>query len=321
MKRIYVTGGSGFLGRSVVRGLAAPTNGVELLVSADLRPPTQLLPNVSYEFADITDAAAISEQFARYRITTVIHLAAVVDPGRATAARRVSREQAFAVDVIGTRNVLDACRDNGVRRIVVSSSGAAYGYHADNPDSIDEATPLRGNPEFVYSDHKRLAEEMLAAERTARPELEQVILRIGTTLGASVDNQITALFEKRRLLAIRGSDSPFVFIWGEDVAAVVIRAALGRATGVFNVAGDGSMTISEIAAALGKSTMTIPEPVLRAVLALAHRLALTVYGPEQTKFLRYRPVLSNTKLKNEFGYTPRRTSREAFESWRTRTVN
>jgi len=159
---------------------------------------------------------------------------------------------------------------------------------------------------------------MLAAERTARPELEQVILRIGTILGESVDNQITALFEKRRLLAIRGSDSPFVFVWDEDVAAVVIRAALGGVTGAFNVAGDGAMTISEIAAALGKGTVTIPETVLRTALAIAHRLRLTTYGPEQTKFLQYRPVLRNAKLKNEFGYTPQRTSREALDSWRTR---
>jgi len=147
VKRIYVTGGSGFLGQSVVRGLAARTGDVELLVSADLRRPPELLPNITYEFADITDADAITEQFDRHRITTVIHLAAVVNPGKAAAT--VSRERAHAVDVVGTRNVLDACRVNGVRRIVVSSSGAAYGYHADNPDWIDEDTPLRGNPEFV----------------------------------------------------------------------------------------------------------------------------------------------------------------------------
>ena len=103
---------------------------------------------------------------------------------------------------------------------------------------------MRGNPEFVYADHKRLVEEMLAAERTANPGLEQVILRIGTILGESVDNQITALFDRKRLLAIRGSSSPFVFIWDDDVVAIMIRAVLGGPTGAFNVAGDGAMTIA-----------------------------------------------------------------------------
>ncbi len=312
VKRVYVTGGSGFLGSSVVSGLAAFTDEVELVVSADVRPPSSLLPNVRYERVDVTDAAAVDEQLRRHRIDTVVHLAAIVNSGK-----MIPRDRSYAVDVTGTRTVLDACRANRVTRIVVSSSGAAYGYHADNPPWIDEQTPLRGNPEFVYADHKRLVEEMLAAEQISNPGLEQVILRIGTILGESVDNQITALLRRKRLLAIRGSASPFVFVWDDDVVAVMIRAVLGGPTGAFNVAGDGALTIDQIAAALGKPMLTLPEPVLRAALAVGHRLGLTRYGPEQTVFLQYRPVLDNTKLKQVFGYTPTRSSAQAFDAWRT----
>ncbi len=214
------------------------------------------------------------------------------------------------------RYVLDACLSHGVRRVVVSSSGAAYGYHPDNPAWITEDQPVRGNEEFAYAHHKRLVEEMLADLRATRPQLEQVVLRIGTILGERVDNQITALFQRPRLLKIRGSESPFVFIWDTDVAAIIQRAVTGEVTGVFNVAGDGAMTVSEIAAALGKGTMTVPEPVLRRVLAVGRRLGATAYGPEQTKFLQFRPVLDNTRLKDVFGYVPSYTSAEAFEAWR-----
>ena len=118
--------------------------------------------------------------------------------------------------------MLDACLAHGVRRIVVSSSGAAYGYHADNPEWLTEDDPVRGNEVFAYSHHKRLVEEMLAARAPTHPELEQVVLRIGTILGERVDNQITALFERPRLLKIRGSSSPFVFIWDTDVVAIIM---------------------------------------------------------------------------------------------------
>ena len=67
--------------------------------------------------------------------------------------------------------------------------------------------------------------------------------------------------------------------------------------------------------ALDRPTLTIPEPLLRAALAVAKPLGLTQYGPEQTKFLQHRPVLDNTRLKEVFGYTPRLTSREAFTAW------
>jgi UDP-glucose 4-epimerase len=143
-----------------------------------------------------------------------------------------------------------------------------------------------------------------------------VVLRIGTILGERVDNQITDLFRRGRLLKIRGSDSPFVFIWDEDVVAIIQRAVLGDRTGIFNVAGDGAMTIDEIAAELNKPVMSVPVGVLKAALATAHRLGLTPHGAAQTDFLRYRPVLDNTRLKEEFGYTPRFTSREAFAAWR-----
>ena len=152
---------------------------------------------------DVTDAAAVDAGIAEAAPEVVVHLASIVTPGKDS-----SREKEYAVDVDGSRHVFDACLAHGVRRVVVSSSGAAYGYHADNPVPLTEDDPVRGNEEFAYSHHKRLVEEQLAALRTEHPELEQVVLRIGTILGRHVDNQITALFERPRLLQIRGADSP-----------------------------------------------------------------------------------------------------------------
>jgi UDP-glucose 4-epimerase len=294
--KVLVTGGAGFLGRSVVVGLAAAGHEV---VSTDLRPPAVVM--------DVTSASSVSSVISSEQPEVVVHLASIVTPGPGS-----TRDLEYAVDVTGTRHVLDACVAAGVRRVVVSSSGAAYGYHPDNPAWITEDQPVRGNEEFAYSHHKRLVEEMLPSY----PSLEQVVLRIGTILGRSVDNQITALFERKRLLRIRGSESPFVFIWDEDVVAIIQQAVTGSVTGVFNVAGDGALTITEIAALLEKPVLTIPEPVLRGALAVLSRVGLSPYGPEQTRFLQYRPVLSNERLRTVFGYTPTRTSREAFDEWR-----
>ena len=312
MKRVYVTGGNGFLGNSVVAGLATAKDRVELVVSADIRPPAgdRVIEGVEYEIADVTDAHTVNEQIRNHGIDTVVHLASMMNPGKG-----VTLEQEYAVDVTGTGNVLAACVAAGVGRIVVSSSGAAYGYHADNPGWLIETDPVRGNDSFAYSRHKRLVEEMLAGFRDTNPELEQVVLRIGTILGKSVDNQITDLFKKDRLLKIKGSDSPFVFIWDEDVVAIMLQAVLGDVTGTFNVAGDGRMKIGEIAEAMGKGTIPVPVGVLKAGLTAGSKLGLTDHGPEQTDFLQYRPVLDNRKLKETFGYTPKFTTRQAFKAW------
>lgn len=312
MTRVLVTGGNGFLGTSVVEELARRGHEV---VSTDLALPREPVPGVRHEAMDVTDAAGVDRVVGGHGVEVVVHLASVVTPGRHS-----DRAREHAVDVGGTRHVLDACLAHGVRRIVVSSSGAAYGYHPDNGVAhggwLTEDDPLRGNTEFAYSDHKRQVEELLARLRDTRPELEQVVLRIGTILGARVDNQITALFRRRRLLKVRGSDSPFVFVWDTDVVEVIAGAATGAVTGVFNVAGDGALTIDQIARRLGRPTLVVPEPVLRAVLAVAKPLGLTPYGPEQTVFLRHRPVLDNTRLKTVLGIAPRLSSEQAFDAWR-----
>jgi UDP-glucose 4-epimerase len=241
----------------------------------------------------------------------VVHLASIVTPGKNS-----NRAFEYDVDVNGTRNLLQACVTHGVVRIIVSSSGAAYGYYADNPPWLVETDTIRGNTEFAYACHKRLVEEMLLEYRQKHPELQQIVFRIGTILGATVRNQITDLFEKPTLIAIAGSDSPFVFIHDQDVIGAIVHGIDSQATGIFNVAGDGKLSIFEIALRMGKHCRVLPPGVVKAGLWLLKKLHLTQYGPEQIDFLRYRPVLLNTRLKEVFGYIPKLTSAQVFDLYR-----
>lgn len=307
MTRVLITGGAGFLGSHVAAALVARPD-VELVVAGDVRRPEHPLDGVVYDECDVTVAGTLAPLLERHGIDVVVHLAAIVNPGR-------DHDLEYRVDVDGSRHVLEACVAAGVRRIVVSSSGAAYGYHADNPEWLRESDPVRGNDEFPYSKHKRLVEQMLAGYREAHPELEQVVFRIGTILGPTVANQITALWDGSRLLAIRGSESPFVFVWVDDVAGAMARAATDGPPGVYNVAGDGKVTVNELADRLGKPVFTVPAGLLAFALRIGRALRLTVHGPEQVGFLQYRPVLANDRLKSEFGYTPTLSSGEAFEAY------
>ena len=306
--RVLVTGAAGFLGQGLI-GALAQGRLCEAVIAVDVRelPAAQQLPGITWVRQDVRDPA-LANTIAAHHIDTVVHLASIVTPGKDS-----NRAFEYSVDVGGTHNVLQACVQHGVRHIVVSSSGAAYGYHADNAPWLAEDMPLRGNDSFAYSHHKRLVEEMLAQYRQNHPQLAQTVLRIGTILGDRGDNQITALFEKPRLLAIQGSDSPFVFIWDEDVTGAILHALSGQAqSGCFNLAGDGALTIFDIAQKLNKPPLVLPAWLLKSALWLGSRLGVSRYGPEQLDFLRYRPVLLNTALKTRFGYTPAKTSAAAF---------
>jgi UDP-glucose 4-epimerase len=161
-----------------------------------------------------------------------------------------------------------------------------------------------------------MVEGLVSRSRRLHPEVGILLLRPGTILGASTSNQITALFRQPVLLGLRESETPFVFVWDEDVAEVIARGVELGVTGTFNVAGDGTMTLSDIAAAEGRRLVRLPAAAVRRALAIGHRLGVSRYGPEQVDFMRHRPVLDNTRLRRAFPGLPRLTTRETYELYR-----
>lgn len=306
---VLVTGAAGYVGRLCIAALAKHMDELSALVALDWTEvdPANRIAGVAYERGDICDPA-LKELFRKHRIDTVVHLASIV-----RTPEGAPKDLAYRVDVLGTQNVLEACQAVGAKKLIVTSSGAAYGYHPDNPQWLDENDPLRGNEEFEYSKNKRLIEEMLARWREERPELQQVIFRPGTVVGPDVHSPVTDLFEKPVILGIMGSESPFVFIWDQDLVACLVDAVFSDKVGIYNQAGDGALTPREIAHLLGKPYVPLPASLVKGALWLLKSLRLTENGPERVAFLRYRPVLSNRRLKEEYGYVPQLTSREAFE--------
>lgn len=306
---VLVTGAAGYVGALLVNALATRRADLSALVALDWSEPGrfQTPTGVTNVQQDICDPS-LTSLLRQHRIDTVVHLASIL-----RAPKNAPKDLAYRVDVLGTKNVLDACRSAGVRRLIVTSSGAAYGYHPDNPSWLDEDDPLRGNAAFEYARNKRRVETMLSRWRMDHPELRQVVFRPGTIVGANVHSPVTDLFEKPFVLGVAGANSPFVFIWDEDLVACLVEAVLGEKTGVYNVAGDGALSPRQIARLLGKPYVPVPAWLLAAALWLLKQLRVTESGPERVDFLRYRPVLSNRRLKQEFGYTPRLSSRAAFE--------
>ncbi len=307
-RTVMITGAAGYIGSLLTQTLAEKEY-ISRIIATDIKELPQHVKSDKIHFYE-TDvrSPSLGELMRKYHVDVVVHLSTIVTPGK-----KSNRELEYAVDVLGTKNVLECCINEGVGQLIVTSSGAAYGYYPDSPQWLDENDPLRGNQEFAYSHHKRLVEEMLAEYRQSHPEVKQLIFRPCTILGETTNNQITALFHKPFILGVVGSSIPFSFIWDMDMIACIEKGIRESWKGIFNVAGDGVVTMREIAHYMGKRYISIPPGLLRSVLWLLKKFNTRQYGPEQVNFLRYRPVLSNRRLKQEFGYIPMKISQEVFE--------
>jgi UDP-glucose 4-epimerase len=305
MATVLITGAAGFIGRALTTALKS----AHYVVALDVRevPEERRLPGVSYATADIGDPK-LGGIFRTYQPQTVVHLASVVAAGG-------DPERDFAIDVLGTKNVLEASLAAGAKHIVVTSSGAAYGYHADNPVPLRESDALRGNEDFPYARHKRLVEEMLGEWRTKYPQLKQTVFRPCTVLGPGTSNQITAIFSRPVVVGLSGTATPFSLISELDVVEALAKAVNETRDGVYNLAGDGTLSLREIADLLGKKFLPLPPALLKAVLWIMNKLRMTSLGPAHVKFIQYRPVLANDRLKADFGYTPRFDARAVFDRY------
>jgi UDP-glucose 4-epimerase len=313
-QNVLITGSSGYLGSLLVENLSKKVEKeykekVANIVAMDVRevPENKRLKGVTYVTEDIR-SDKLDAIVGEHNINTVVHLAAIVSPGKNS-----NRELEYSIDVGGTKNILDACVNHGVSRIIVTSSGAAYGYHPDNPEWLIEEYPLRGNEEHAYSWHKKLVEEMMSEYKKNHPELEQIIFRVSTILGKNTQNRITKLFDRQTMFTINSSKCPFVFIWDKDLVNCLEQGIFSEKEGVYNVAGDGKLTIYELAQMQGKKVLNLPLWLVKTFMGVAKTLRLIESGPSATIFVQYRPVLDNKKLKNDFGFQPSLSTKETFE--------
>jgi UDP-glucose 4-epimerase len=290
---VLVTGGTGYLGTLAIEAL--DDAGVAPIVSLDVREPRRPRARVVEVTADLRDVD-LEALLRGHDVRAVVHLASIVDPPPG-----MDPAELHDIEVGGTRRLIGACVATGVEHLTVTSSGAAYGYTARNRDRLlTESDPVPGHPRFAYARHKAEVEALLADARRDHPQLGQLVLRPGTILGPGTDNQITALFRGPVVLGLTDTDVPFVFVHDRDVAQVIVQGVTERRTGVFNLAGEGVLTLRDIAAIEGARFVPLPAGLVRLALTGLHRVGAVRYGPEQVDFLRYRPVLDGSAAREAF---------------------
>lgn len=253
--RVLLTGATGFLGQSIVE--AGVSAGLELLAGSR-HPSPDARSSARPIRVDLGDLGSLRE--AAVGADVVIHAAGLAHVGEppATPASRF-----VAVNVDGTRHLVQACADAGVRRVVLVSSVAVYG-HGERPGVREDA---ECRPQTAYARSKRGAEHE-ATRLATDHDLDLVILRLATLYGpgdpGNVGRLIRAILRGRFVWVGHGTNLKSL-LHRDDAARACLAAALREPTGAPAAAGPRIFNVSSPPRAMRDIVQTISRVARRPV--------------------------------------------------------
>ena len=244
----------------------------------------------------------------------VVHLAFMI-MGSAKASRRVNLD--------GSRHVFAAAAAAGAKRLVYTSSVAAYGFHAENPQPLTEDVPALGSADHYYSAQKAEVEQLLAdslhGSRTdayvfrpcivAGPDAPLLIDSLPyTQISERLPGPVLSLLDGVPILrpVLPDPGVPFQLVHHDDVASAIRAGVIGRGRpGVYNLAGAGELTVAELARELGWYSIPVPELALDVVTEMVSRLGFLPAQAQWIAAFRRPVIMSTAKARRELGWRPR----------------
>ena len=241
-RRVLVTGLGTFWGGRVAKALEAdPT--VEVIVGLDTREPQVELERTEYVRSD-ENYSILSRIVSATQVDTIVHTFLVVD------STQMSARKMHEINVIGTMNLFAAATDSTVRNVVVKSSAYVYGSHPRDPVWFAEETERQIPPRHRVERSLTEVESYVRDFAVDNPHVAVSMLRFSNVLGAEIVTPLSKMLEAPVVPSIFGFDPRFQFVHEDDVIRAVLYVLDQDLAGVYNVAGDGLVPWSEVAAHL-----------------------------------------------------------------------
>jgi UDP-glucose 4-epimerase len=289
--RTLVTGGSGFVGSHLVSRLAK--EGCREIIVFDKHITEDKLRGIEHLRIIEGDVAATGKiREVMEGVDYVFHMA-VLPLGACTENPRACLE----VNIKGTFNVLEAARDNKVKKIVFSSASSVYG---DTEETMDESHPL--NARTMYGASKVAAEYFLRAFYDMY-KLDYVILRYMNVYGPAQEgglimNVLNRIKQGLPPVIFGDGSQSFDFVYVDDVVNANILAMESKVTDeAFNIGGEEEVSVKDIVSSLLELTGSKLTPEFK----------LDEKVPMQ------RRVGSSQKAKRLLGYVPKVPLKEGLK--------
>jgi UDP-glucose 4-epimerase len=303
-RRILVTGIADRVAAELVRELE-DDDSVELIAGVDFREPRRAFKRAEVMVTDLR-SRALGHILDAVRPDTVMHLQRAYH-----GDDEASSEEAHEISVMGTINLAASLqRTQSMRKFVLMSSLHVYGGDPTDPAILNEDAKPRVPAKTKLTGD--LAEIEGAANLLARGKRKLAVtcLRFADLIGRQSDEPMARYLRMPVVPSLWGYDPRLQFCHEEDAIAILKRAALEDCAGLYNVAADGAVYLSQALRLGGKTRVPIAPPLIGAVMGAAKFAGLTTLAPHHLLNLRYGRVVENSRAKARFGQF-RYTTRDA----------
>jgi UDP-glucose 4-epimerase len=268
---------------------------VEAVVGLDVAPLADAESYTKLTFVQRSVAEPFEDVWSEHGVDTAVHLAFCLNPER-------DRELEQKVNLEGTRNFFAACSASGAQTVCLVSSATVYGASADGPEVCYEGTGLAAKPSFPYAHDKVQAEAMSFDFMKDHPDVALQIVRPCIIVGPNVDNYLTRMLDRPFVIVPLGKPASFQFIHEDDATRAIYKLIKLRCMGIFNLAGDGALTLPQLAHIAEKRCLTLPVSVIRLLAWVGWKLGWTWLSEAPPGFVDYctHPwLIANSKVKTE----------------------
>ncbi|MDT4928537.1 MAG: UDP-glucose 4-epimerase [Pseudonocardiales bacterium] len=310
---VLITGVSRYAGGRLAAQLAADPS-IERVIGVDTMPPRTadlpLLGRTEFVRADIRNPL-IAKVIAQARVTTVVHTALMASP-RAVGGRVAMQE----MNVIGTMQLLAACqKSDTVQQFVLKSTTAVYGCGPADPAVFTEDMHPHDGSQVGYAKDAVEVEGYVRGFARRRPDVHTSVLRLSNVIGPTIDTALSRYLGMPFVPTALGFDPRLQLLHESDAIEALRLAAVLRRPGIFNVAGDGVMPLSQIIRRSGRIRVPVPNPAIGLAGALVRNSSVVEFTAEEARYLTYGRAVDTTLLRTEFGYTPRYSTAAAVDSY------